>query len=209
MADVKISQLPTETATSPTDLIPIVSETGPTTKAITQANFEASLTIANQVGGAASGTGNLVRVTSPTLVTPNIGAATATSVNDTTIPSSKTLVDTVDVQTITNKRITRRFVTVTQSATPSIDTDNGDIFSITGLAQAITSMTSGLTGTPSAGDLMMIQITDNGTARGLTFGTSFGATTIALPTTTVISTLLRMLFQYNPTNSKWEIIAQA
>lgn len=40
---------------------------------------------------------------------------------------------------------------------------------ITGLAQAITSMTTGLTGTPNAGDMMMIQITDNATARAITW----------------------------------------
>jgi hypothetical protein len=40
----------------------------------------------------ATGTGKFVFDGSPTLVTPNIGAATATSVNGTTIPASKTLV---------------------------------------------------------------------------------------------------------------------
>lgn len=43
----------------------------------------------------------------------------------------------------------------------------------------------------------MIQITDNGTARAITWGASFTATTVALPTTTVISTKLRVLFQWN------------
>ena len=43
-----------------------------------------------------TGTGSLVFATSPTLVTPDIGAATATSVNGTTIPTSKTLVVTTD-----------------------------------------------------------------------------------------------------------------
>ena len=71
--------------------------------------------------------------------------------------------------TITNKRITKRVVVTTQAATPAINTDNGDIFQITGLAQAITSMTTNLTGTPVAGDMMMIQITDNGTARAITW----------------------------------------
>lgn len=63
--------------------------------------------------------------------------------------------------TLTNKRVTKRLVTTTQSATPTINTDNGDIFKITGLAQAITSFTTNLSGTPVEGDLMMIQITDN------------------------------------------------
>jgi hypothetical protein len=46
---------------------------------------------------AQTGTGStFVMQTSPTLTTPNIGVATATSVNGTTIPSSKTLVVTTD-----------------------------------------------------------------------------------------------------------------
>ena len=43
-----------------------------------------------------TGSGALVFGTSPSLTTPNIGAATATSINSTTIPSSKTLVVTTD-----------------------------------------------------------------------------------------------------------------
>ncbi len=104
-------------------------------------------------------------------------------------------------------RITRRLVVVTQSATPSINTDTMDIASITGLAQAITSMTSGLTGTPNNGDMLMIQITDNGTARGITWGASFASTTVyTLPSTTVASTLLRVLLQYNSATGHWECI---
>lgn len=45
---------------------------------------------------AVTGTGSVVKATGPTLVTPDIGVATATSVNGTTIPSSKTLVVTTD-----------------------------------------------------------------------------------------------------------------
>jgi len=43
-----------------------------------------------------TGSGSAVRATSPTLVTPTLGVATATSINGTTIPSSKTLVVTTD-----------------------------------------------------------------------------------------------------------------
>lgn len=113
------------------------------------------------------------------------------------------------VQTISNKRITRRVVPVTQSATPAINTDITDVASITGLAQAITSFTTNLTGSPNAGDYLMIQITDNGTARGLTWGSSFESTTVTLPTTTVISTMLRVGFQWNPVTLKWSCIATA
>lgn len=49
---------------------------------------------------------------------------------------------------MTNKRITRRAPAITQSATPTINTDVTDVAHITGLAQAITSMTTNLSGTP-------------------------------------------------------------
>jgi len=110
-------------------------------------------------------------------------------------------------QTLTNKTIQKRILVVTQSATPTTNIDNGDIVSITGLAQAITSMSSGLSGTPYDGQMIMWQITDNGTARAITWGASFASTTnFTLPTTTVISTMLRVLTQWNAVTSKHECI---
>lgn len=115
----------------------------------------------------------------------------------------------VATQTLTNKRITKRAPTVTQSATPTINTDNTDVAHITGLAQAITSFTTNLSGTPVEGDTLRIDITDNGTARAITWGTSFEASTVALPTTTVISTRLDVGFVWNSVTSKWRCVAVA
>lgn len=110
-------------------------------------------------------------------------------------------------QTITNKTIQKRILVVTQSATPATNIDNGDIVKITGIAQAITSMTSGLSGTPYDGQMILWQLTDNGTARAITWGASFASTTnFTLPTTTVISTMLRVLTQWNAVTSKHECI---
>lgn len=153
------------------------------------------------VNGTANTSTSWLLTSSVTTVGTNPLTYTKFSINPSTV------VTLTDTQTLTNKRITRRFVAVTQSATPAINTDNTDIASITALAQAITSMTSSLSGTPVAGDYLMIQITDNGTARGITWGTSFAATTIALPTTTVISTLLRVGFQWDTVATKWQCIA--
>lgn len=116
---------------------------------------------------------------------------------------------TSNTKAVTNKRITRRVVTVTQAATPTINTDNTDVASITGLAQAITSMTTNLSGTPAAGESVIIEITDNGTARAITWGTSFEASTVALPTTTVISAKLTVGFFWNSATSKWRCVAAA
>lgn len=117
-------------------------------------------------------------------------------------------VEPTTVETLSNKRISKRVVAVANSATPSINTDNGDIFRLTGLSQNVTSFTTNLTGTPSHGDMFSLEITDNGVARSLSWGGSFSASgTLALPTVTVISTLLRILFQYNSTTNTWVITA--
>jgi hypothetical protein len=95
MTTVAISQLPEATATSGSDVYPLVQSS--ITKKITFTNLFASATgipiIAGTTGTlsvarggtgatAATGTGNVVLATSPTLTTPNIGAATAVTVNN-------------------------------------------------------------------------------------------------------------------------------
>lgn len=116
----------------------------------------------------------------------------------------------VATQTLTNKRITKRTGTVASSATPTINTDNVDFYSITALATAITSMTTNLSGTPTEGQTLWIAITDNGTARAITWGASFeDSGTIPLPTTTVISTRLDVGLVWNSVTSKWRCVAVA
>jgi hypothetical protein len=106
--------------------------------------------------------------------------------------------------TFTNKRITRRITSTASSATPTINTDNTDLFEITALAANITSMTTNLSGTPVDGDLLEIRITDNGTARSIVWGTGFESSPAApLPATTTISVALSVFFQYNGVTSKW------
>lgn len=113
-------------------------------------------------------------------------------------------------RTLTNARITKRVVVVNApGATPSINSDNNDIARFTGLAAAITSMTTNLTGTPVDGDSMVVEFIDNGTARAITWGTSFASTTVTLPTTTVISTRLRCAFMWNTTTTKWDLVGVA
>jgi len=111
-----------------------------------------------------------------------------------------------DVETLTNKRITRRAPAITQSATPIINTDATDVVHITGLAQAITSMSANLTGTPVNGDVLRIDITDDGSARAIVWGTSFEGSTVGLPSTTVAGARLDMIFTFNPVTSKWRVL---
>lgn len=175
---------------------------------------------ANQVILSA-GTGNITfslpqsiaTSSNPQFATIELGAAADTtlarvsagviSVEGVTIPSISS------TNILTNKRITKRVVTTTQSATPTINTDNTDVAYITGLAQAVTSFTTNLSGTPANGDTLIIDITDNGSGRALAFGTSFEASTVALPTTTVASTKLTIGFRWNIATSKWTCVASA
>ncbi len=110
-------------------------------------------------------------------------------------------------QTLTNKRRTLRTVTVTQSATPTINTDNGDLFIMTGLAQAITSLTTNLSGTPTEGQWMQLRITDNGTARAITPGASFlGTAEFSLSgLTTTANKPLDLLWQWEVAANVWKL----
>jgi hypothetical protein len=96
-----------------------------------------------------------------------------------------------------------RVLTITSSATPAINTDICEAVSITALAAAITSMTSGLTGTPRNFQRLMIRIKDNGTARAISWGASFEAGCAALPTTTVLGKTLLVGLVYDAVDVKW------
>ena len=127
-----------------------------------------------------------------------------------TLPAATdTLVAKATTDTLTNKRITKRSDTTASSATPTINTDTTDYYSITALAAAITSFTTNLSGTPNIADTLWIAITDNGTARAITWGATFEASTVPLPTTTVVSTRLDVGFVWDEGTTKWRCVAVA
>ncbi len=127
----------------------------------------------------------------------------------TNVAASASYITATGTTTLSNKRITPRYVTVTQSATPSINTNITDVASIIALAQAVTSFTTNLTGTPTSGDKLIIELTDNGTGRGLTWGSSFESSTGALPSTTVSGAMLAVGLRFNPQTGKWRCVAVA
>lgn len=132
-------------------------------------------------------------------VTGEIRASTAGT-------NAASVVTNAGTQTLTNKRVTPRTGTVASSATPTINTDNVDFFSITAQTVDITSMTTNLSGTPTDGQKLWIAITGTA-ARLITWGTSFEASTVALPTTTVSTNRLDCGFIWNAATSKWRIVA--
>lgn len=142
--------------------------------------------------------GNTVLVHSSGILTVSTG-----DLRMTTAGTNSASVATVGgTQTLTNKRITKRTATVASSATPTINTDNVDFFTITALAVDITNMSTNLSGTPTTGDRLEIWITGTAT-RAIAWGASFTATTVALPTTTSSTATLKVFFIRGA--STWEM----
>jgi len=177
-------------------------------------------TIARVSAGVASIEGNniVTNTSSPTLATiTTTGNIELGNASDTTLSRSAAGVLAVEgvvipsissTNTLTNKRVTKRTGTTTSSATPTINTDNVDFYSLTAQAADITSFTTNLSGTPTEGQTLWIAITGTG-ARAITWGSSFEASTVALPTTTVSTNRLDVGFVWNTVTSKWRIIATA
>ncbi len=102
----------------------------------------------------------------------------------------------------------KRITSETSSATPTINTDNCDIHRITALAVDITSLTTNLSGTPSHGQELSIEFTGTAT-RAITHGASFEASSVALPTTTSGTAMLKAWYVWNSATSKWRVVRVA
>jgi hypothetical protein len=99
-----------------------------------------------------------------------------------------------------------RVTATASSATPNINTDTTDVYRITALAADITAVT--VTGTPTAGQVLLVEITGTAT-RLIAWGSSFEASTVALPTTTVGTEMLLVAFIWSPATSKWRCVGVA
>lgn len=132
----------------------------------------------------------------------------AAAVNAFGTAPSGAVVGTTDTQTLTNKRVTKRVTTITSSATPTINTDNCDMVTITALAAAINTMTTNLSGTPSNGDQLLFRIKDDGTSRAITWGASFVSSGVAtLLAATVVGKVHHVALIYDSVMTKWICMA--
>jgi hypothetical protein len=157
-----------------------------------------------------TGTGSLVFATSPTLVTPVLGVAAATSINGTTIPSSATLIKASDTGTVTNTmlagsiapaKITGTAVTAadTGTVTSTMIADgtivNADINTAAAIASTKisgTAVTQGDTGTVTSTMIANGTIVDADIASGAAIGaTKISGTAVTLSDTgSVTSTMI-------------------
>lgn len=168
---------------------------------ILDASVDLAVDVTGTLPGANGGTGNATNLANAVLLGNGTGAlqTVAPGVAGYILGSNGTTWQAQPLQ---------RINTVASSATPAINTDTTDQFNITALAVAITSMTSGLTGTPRDGQTLMIRIKDNATARAIAWGTSFVSSGVAtLLATTVISKTHLIGLRYDAAVAKWVCIA--
>lgn len=155
-------------------------------------------------------------VTASTSTALGVGSVELGHASDTTLSRSAAGVIAVEgvvvpsissTDTLTNKRVTLRVQdSSAPGATPTLATNSYDQINLIAIAAAITSMSSGITGTPTSGQKLMLRLKDNGTARAITWGASWRAIGVTLPTTTVLSKTLYVGAIYNSTDSLWDVV---
>jgi hypothetical protein len=114
------------------------------------------------------------------------------------------VVTTTATQTITSKRIDPRSVTAASASSLTPDISAADFYAYTALAAALT--INAPTGTPVAGNRLMIRLKDNGTARALTWNAVFRAIGVTIPTTTVANKVVYIECIYNASETVWDVI---
>jgi hypothetical protein len=106
-----------------------------------------------------------------------------------------------NVLSVAPNRVTNETNVASITPTTIIDT-----YKVLGQAQALT--INNPTGTPTDEQKLLISITDDGTPRAITMGNLYYAgVEIPMPTTTVASSELKMLFSYCSTCLYWKLIA--
>ena len=174
------------------------------------------ITVTNAIAGAVTGNaGTVTNATLTTALTVNTGAVTLAGQaggSSVTLPSTGTLATLAGTETLTNKRITPRVgggTTYTTDTGTSINGDTQDYFIVTAQAGAL--KFNNPTGTPTDGQKLIITVASSTTAaRALTWDTAYGATTVALPSTTAATTVtLTIGFIWSASKSLWQCVAVA
>lgn len=97
-----------------------------------------------------------------------------------------------------------RFTTITTATTITPTADDSDYYAATALGAAAT--IAAPSGTPSAGQRLVIRLKDDGTGRALTWNAIYRAIGVTLPTTTVAGKTHYIFFIYNATDTKRDAV---
>lgn len=177
---------------------------GLTTVAVDGTTMSGDGTIGNPLKSIGTGTVTSVSVVSANGISGTVATATTTPAITLTIDSTyPTLTST---STLINKRITRRVDTqaTTNTITPEISTY--DVFVRSAQAHDLV-INNHSTSTPLDGDMMLFEILSDATPRGITYGDKYVAKAgVALPSTTVASKNLTMLFIWRNDLSQWNLL---
>jgi hypothetical protein len=147
-------------------------------------------------------------VTSVSVTTANgISGSVATA---TTTPAITLILGAITPTSISSARINPRTASITTATTITPTGDTVDVYYVTALASAAT--IAAPSGTPVAGQKLMLNILDNGSARALTWTTTSGAyraVGVTLPVTTVAGKEMYIGCIYNANATFWDVIAIA
>jgi hypothetical protein len=140
-------------------------------------------------------------------VTPGSGVATALAVNTNTAGGVTLNGSAGSFTTVTTTGgVLNRVLSDTNYTTDtgtSLNCDTLDEFIVTAQAGAL--KFNNPTGTPLDGQVLFIAVTGTA-ARALTWDNKFEASTVALPSTTVLTARLNMGFIWRADTSKWVIV---
>ena len=157
------------------------------------------------------------------------GGGGVTSVNGDTGPAVVLDADDIDDTTTSNKFATTAELSQISTNTSDISNNTASIDRLNGSAtvsstatltpdinsnslEQITAQSTGLTvaaptGTPFLGQKLVINITDNGTARAISWNAIYNVVGVTLPVTTTISKSLYVGCIYNSNTSNWDVVA--
>jgi len=182
---------------------------------IVKGNGTGAFTAVTAPSGAIVGDTDTQTLSGKTLTSPVINTPTGIVKGDVglgSVDNTSNATERAATATLTNKRITKRVLSATSYTTntgTSLNGDTTDIFIVTAQAGAL--LFNAASGTPTDGQTLIITVASSTTsARALTWDAIYGATTVALPTTTTATTAtLSIGFIYSSSKVLWQCVAVA